>query len=230
MGAPTPPVGPGLGQVPAPAALSGMPRAYRCRFDANPDFFTILKGVITLYTDPSAWYDAATSDIAPDVAADAWTRGAITFEADMAQIGTVFATAAASVPPYSLLCDGSTYARVDYPDLYAVLDTAFIIDADTFSVPDLRGRVILGTGTGGGLSSYATGDTGGEESHTLSTGELPSHSHTEGNATATAITIGPGAPAPSAIPSIGITGNTGGGGAHENRQPYLALQWYIVYA
>lgn len=155
-----------------------------------------------------------------------------------------------------LPCDGSVYLRVDFPDLYAVLDPFFIVDADHFNVPDLRGRVVLGVGSGAGLSNYNVGDNGGEEAHTLTTGEIashthsqsnptiidPTHSHVETGAVPTLITIGAGVPAPSAIPSptvtapslTGITAlagaiaNTGGDGAHENRQPYYSLNYGIV--
>ena len=92
-------------------------------------------------------------------------------------LGTIFPLALAAVPTGALECDGSTYLRVDYPDLYAALDSAFITDADHFVVPDLRGRTILGVGTGSGLSTYAMNASGGAESHVLSTAELASHSH-----------------------------------------------------
>lgn len=144
-------------------------------------------------------------------------------------------------PAGTLECDGGIYNRVDFPLLYAALDTVFVIDADTFYVPDLRGRIPLGVGTGSGLSSYAMGDEGGEETHTLVGSETPVHSHsdaghthTEVTAIPTAITIGAGVPAPSALPSVGATGigfasldSFGGDGAHENRQPYLALRFCV---
>jgi len=76
-----------------------------------------------------------------------------------------------------LPCDGSTHLRVDYPALYLALDAAFIVDADHFITPDLRGRVIVASGNGPGLSPYAVGATGGEEKHALSQIEGPSHSH-----------------------------------------------------
>lgn len=157
------------------------------------------------------------------------------------QVGQIYPFATTDPPPNTLECDGTNYARVDFPTLYALLDSAFIVDADTFAVPDLRSRFVVGVGTGAGLASYSTNDSGGEEQHTLSTAEIPSHTHvdsghqhTEITATPTAITIGAGVPAPSAIPGIGVTGvgtaaigNTGGDGAHENRPPYVALRWCI---
>jgi len=93
-------------------------------------------------------------------------------------LGMVFAFVTASVPTGALECDGATYLRTDYPDLYAALDSAFIVDADHFKVPDLLGRTVIGVGSGSGLSTYAMDDSGGEESHILSTAQLPNHSHT----------------------------------------------------
>lgn len=93
-----------------------------------------------------------------------------------AMIGTVVPTviAAANLPAYLLFCDGSTYNRVDYPDLYALLDSAFITDADHFTTPDLRGRTVIGAN-----GTYAVGSSGGESTHTLTSTEMPSHTHTQ---------------------------------------------------
>lgn len=162
-------------------------------------------------------------------------------------LGAIFPMISASVPDGALECDGATYNRVDWPDLYAALDTPFIVDADTFVVPDLRSRTIIGAGTGTGLSVYAVNDSVGEETHVLATAELAvhghaitdlGHAHTDGIALPNVTTIGPGAPQPTAIPGVGVTGvavtgisiqTSGNGDAHENRQPSLALR-YAVWA
>jgi len=159
--------------------------------------------------------------------------------------GTISAFATVLPPMGSLECDGASYLRVDYPELYAVLDAAFIIDADNFAVPDLRGRTVIGVGTGSGLTPRAMNDTGGEETHTLTTAEMPSHSHgvtdpshahTEGNALPALSAAIVGVPIPSAVPGLGVTGaaltgisiqSTGGDGAHENMQPFMALRYAI---
>lgn len=155
--------------------------------------------------------------------------------------GTIHMVAGAT-PDNALECDGSAYLRVDYPTLYAILDAVFIVDADNFVVPDLRGRVPLGVGTGSGLSAYAMGDQIGEEAHQLITGELASHAHTDSGHNHTEVTAVPavgaalvGVPIPSAIPGVGVTGtgfanigSTGSDTPHENRQPSLALRFVIV--
>lgn len=142
-----------------------------------------------------------------------------------------------------LTCDGASLLRTDYPDLFATVGTTFgAVDGTHFSLPDLRGRVPLGTGTGAGLSTYALGDSGGEENHVLITAETPAHSHTDTGHSHTEGIASPavgaaivGVPIPSAIPAVGVTGAgsaalsaTGGDGAHNNRQPFIALNYFIV--
>jgi len=94
-----------------------------------------------------------------------------------AMLGTIFPYATATTPAGALDCDGSTHLRVAYPALYAALDSAYIVDADHFKVPDLLGRTVIGAGSGSGLSTYAVDASGGQEAHTLSTTEIPSHNH-----------------------------------------------------
>lgn len=95
-----------------------------------------------------------------------------------AVIGTIAPYMTATPPIGMLPCDGSSHLRTDYPDLYAALHANFIVDADHFTTPDLRGRVPLGAGTGSGLSTYIVGGNGGQENHALTTAELASHNHT----------------------------------------------------
>lgn len=143
-------------------------------------------------------------------------------------IGMIFPVVTTDIPENCLLCDGSEYAREDYPNLYALLDATFIVDADTFSVPDLRSRTVVGAGQGDGLSDYAMGDAGGVEAVALSTSQMPSHQH--GIFTTNAIAVAPGELAVK-IPSIFALDTTdlaGGSGGHENRQPFTALKYVIV--
>jgi microcystin-dependent protein len=142
-----------------------------------------------------------------------------------------------------LPCDGASLLRATYPDLFTVLGTTYgAADGTHFNVPDLRGRVVLGVGSGPGLSSYSLGDSLGEETHQLTGGELASHthidsghSHTEGNAVPTIGAAITGVPVPSAVPGVGITGvgnasisNSGSDTPHNNIQPSLALSYWIV--
>lgn len=151
-------------------------------------------------------------------------------------VGLIMPCVTAAAPAGTLICDGATYLRADYPNLYAALDAAFIIDADSFVVPDLSNRFIQGTGTN------AMGSTGGSDTTTLTVGQLPSHthttqphSHTEITATPTLIAIGPGAPAPAAVPGAGVTGastvvvdNTGSGDPVTITPPFVALRYVVV--
>jgi len=150
--------------------------------------------------------------------------------------GLIMPVCTASIPEGTLLCDGSTYARVDYPNLYDALDPAYIIDADNFTVPDMTDRFVLGPGTN------AVNSTGGSFSHVQTVGEMAAHSHssaphshTEITALPTPITIGAGVPAPSAIPGAGLTGATtvsisteGNSDPMDITPPFLALRYVVV--
>jgi microcystin-dependent protein len=88
----------------------------------------------------------------------------------------------ASGGPYPagwLLCDGSEYPITNYPALYAVIGTMYCpgpcSSVNVFAVPDLRGRTIVHKG--GVVLNTAIGTKYGEETHTLSLGELATHNH-----------------------------------------------------
>ena len=166
--------------------------------------------------------------------------------------GMIFPFGGVVAPDGYLLCDGASYATTDYPELFAQIGYYFGGSGANFNVPSLIDRVVVGAGGG-----YSIGNEGGEASVTIDVASMPSHSHSATNPTVndfghthaeitaipTAITIGPGVPAPSALPSVGVTGlgftgisvnapvigNTGGDGSHNNMQPFQAIT-YIIYA
>jgi microcystin-dependent protein len=79
-----------------------------------------------------------------------------------------------TAPTGWLLCDGSDVSRTTYADLFAVIGTTYgSIDSLTFKVPDMRANFPLGAN-----GSYALASTGGTKNVTLTTTELPAHSHT----------------------------------------------------
>lgn len=84
-----------------------------------------------------------------------------------------------SAPTGWLLCDGSAVSRTTYADLFAAISTNFGIGdgSTTFNVPDCRGRVKVGTGSGAGLTTRLISQTFGAETHTLVIGEIPAHAH-----------------------------------------------------
>ena len=93
--------------------------------------------------------------------------------------------------------------------------------------PDLRDRFIVGTG-----SSYSLGNTGGANSVTLTTAQMPSHKHTTSvdntnlfpSSGQTSIGFGGAGSYPATTFTMN---NEGGGQSHENRPPYYALMFIM---
>lgn len=78
-----------------------------------------------------------------------------------------------------LICNGRSLSRTDYPDLFNLIGTTYgSNDINTFKIPDTRGRVIGSIGSGTGLTTRSSGELIGEETHTMTSNEMPTHSHT----------------------------------------------------
>ena len=76
------------------------------------------------------------------------------------------------------LCQGQILDIASHTALFAVLGTTYGGDGrTTFQLPDLRGRTMIGPGTGPGLPHYSLGFPGGRESILLTNNQLPSHFH-----------------------------------------------------
>jgi microcystin-dependent protein len=153
--------------------------------------------------------------------------------------GVILWTTSAAPSAQYLLCDGSAVSRAAYPVLNALASAAGYPDGNgdgstTFNLPDLKGRMILGAGAGSGLTVRTVGDSGGEERHVLSKGEIPAHVHAyHGDAG------GPGSGLGIAF-TTGTTGNTDDGVAggigqgvagaavsHNVLNPYKVLTYII---
>lgn len=152
---------------------------------------------------------------------------------------TILPYAASAAPTGYLLCDGAAISRTTYSTLFGLLGTTYGAGdgSTTFNIPDLRGRVIAGqddmggasanrlTGQTGGVDGDVLGGSGGAETHTLSIAEMPAHTHTYTAHDALGATgSGGDAQLRTATES---TSSTGGGGAHNNVQPTIILNYII---
>lgn len=128
---------------------------------------------------------------------------------------------ARDVGSHELICDGAMFDRVDYPLLYDAINSVYILDTDTFMVPNLIGKFPRGATSPGG--------EGGADTVTLSVTEMPSHQHLFSDAGLPDVPVlGPGEVPVNALSGASLTTATGGGGAHENRPPYHDLIPVII--
>lgn len=215
------------------------------KFRTGNDGVTGHAVLISLSVPSALWFQRELSDLLADMTyEDNWQQdGTVTIaEATQAaqdmywsfapMVGQLMPIITASIPDNMLECDGTTYNRVDYPALYEVLSSAFIIDADTFRVPDLRGRTVIGAGTGTGLTTRIVGASGGEETHTLTVAEMPAHHHAYDPIVINDVDLEdlglPQGNAAQILPGTENTYDEGGGEAHNNMQPFLVLRWGVI--
>lgn len=146
-----------------------------------------------------------------------------------APTGSILLYAGSSAPVGWLILSGDcTLSRTTYSALFAIIGTIYGYNSeDTFCLPDLRGRFPVGVGQQSGGSSYTLASTGGEEKHVLTIPEIPAHDHSYVGPTLLPNYYYGGATYSNIINSR--TGMTGGGLSHENRPPFLALNFIIKY-
>jgi len=154
-----------------------------------------------------------------------------------------------------LLCQGQQLPISQYQVLYSVIGTTYGGDGQqNFALPNLCGKLAVGTGNGRGLSARSLGQTGGSEVVTLTAMQLPTHSHTArgtvtpaaSSALASANTpvsnypaqnpgsnfnYGTGTPdVQMGQSTVAVTVNPNGGGIPINIiQPFLALNYIICF-
>ena len=178
-----------------------------------------------------------------------------------APAGAIEAYAGSTAPTGWLLSYGQAVSRTTYANLFAVISTTYGTGdgSTTFNLPDLRGRAVAGVDNMGGSAasrltstvlsaSNTLGATGGTETHTLTSAQMPSHTHVQdahghsiqrSNSAATSV----GADASALYRPQQSTGasyvdtqsttatnqNTGGGGAHPIIQPTIVLNYIIKF-
>ena len=134
-------------------------------------------------------------------------------------------------------CEGQLLPINQNQALFALLGTAYGGNAQTtFALPNLQGRVPIGRGAGRNLAT-----SGGEASHTVTTSEMPTHSHALAASSST--TGGSSVPAgrflgsannmdraPESLTAMhpGTISAIGGSQPHTNRQPYIAIRFCIA--
>lgn len=151
-----------------------------------------------------------------------------------------------SVPEGWLLCDGKEVSRSTYVDLFSIIGVIYGSGngSTTFNLPDLRGRSPLGKDNMGGTSADRVtaseadelGQGAGEEHHTLTITEMPSHTHILSNNWWRWNLGGPAfdrdywavcGGADSNHPGVKYTSPNGGDQPHNNMPPYITLNWII---
>lgn len=152
-----------------------------------------------------------------------------------------------------LLCNGQLLNISQFQALFAILGNRFggSIKNQNFQLPDLQGKAVACYGQGTGLTNRAFGATFGSESITLTTSQIPPHDHAlfsgsssagpsayvQTPATNTYIGHVPGTGQKSFVPqttpqvsmSPSAISPVGNGAAHENRQPFLVMNYIICY-
>jgi len=167
----------------------------------------------------------------------------------MIPVGTVQSFAGTTEPPGWLFCFGQSLnatSNPQYADLWGMLGTTYGGSGVTaFNLPDLRGRAVFGkddmggsaanrvTSAASGITGTSLNSSGGTQTHTLTTAQLPAHGHSfsvtgtvDGGAAAnfgSHYTVG------ARTSFSGTTSNAGSDNAHQNMPPTIILNYIIKF-
>tara|TARA_Y100001956_G_C4121212_1_gene187520 strand:- start:1073 stop:1768 length:696 start_codon:yes stop_codon:yes gene_type:complete len=194
---------------------------------------------------------------------------------DTPMLGTMCAFAGNFAPRGYALAQGQLLSISQNTALFSILGTTYGGDGrTTFGLPDTRGRALVGSGNGPGLSNYALGQKGGVEFVTLTEAQMPVHTHGaatsiggsidisgiidlhafSGNSddkspvnnvlaqskgkplyasSAPDVTMSPDSISFNLLATNNLSATTnlsssGGAQSHENRMPYVAVNWIIA--
>ena len=141
-------------------------------------------------------------------------------------------------------CNGQLLPIAQNTALFSLIGTTYGGDGrTTTALPNLEGRAPMHPGRGPGLTSRRLGQKGGVETVTLTEAQMPDHNHTMRVRNAPASANAPNTNTALARSSLGFAfkdqdpnvsladgalGKTGGGGAHNNMQPYLTMSFIIA--
>ncbi|MEQ1920906.1 MAG: tail fiber protein [Pyrinomonadaceae bacterium] len=155
-------------------------------------------------------------------------------------VGEIRMFAGNFAPAGWMFCEGQLLPISENETLFQLIGTTYGGDGQaTFGLPDLRGRLPIHFGAGGG-GTYQLAETGGVESVTLTVQQIPAHGHTmfasndvptqsnpasnvTGQAAAKLYRNGN----PSVTLSPQMVGSVGGSQPHTNFQPYLCVDFII---
>lgn len=190
-------------------------------------FLSAILGQIVDLNQSGAW--AFVGEFTPDEAAEAATQ---VYESihRVFPIGLIVPYAGSLPPePFILACDGADVFISDYPELYAEIGAAWgVAPIGSFKLPDLRGRTLIGSGQGPGLSNRVLADEEGEEDHQLTEPELASHQHAYRGAQITLTVEGELTTEPVAVINDTLTEAAGSDQPHNNMQPFAVVNYGIV--
>ena len=156
-------------------------------------------------------------------------------------LGEIRLFACHQIPKGWLPCDGQSVDEYAQPPLYSLIGTTYGSQSSGhFNLPDLRGRLILGTGKGPSSSNYTLGQSGGQEAVTLDPTQIPSHTHQPIAASAAPSSAAPAgnllssqAQIFNSVPTnnLSLAKATvlpaGGSLPHDNMMPFLTLTYCI---
>lgn len=144
-----------------------------------------------------------------------------------------------------MTCDGQTLPISEYETLFNLIGTTYGGDGqNTFLLPNLSGRLPIHSGSSHGGSNHTLSETGGSQTVTLTTSQLPVHAHNlagvqaSGDTANTVYALSFAEPTvrayqndPANTVSTNMASNTlqgtGGSLAHDNQHPYLAITFII---